>query len=337
MTPAISVLMPAHDAEAHLEEAVRSTLGQTLTDLELIVVDDASTDGTGPLLAALAREDRRMQVLTCATQHGISAALNLGLLHCRAPLIARLDADDIALPERLERQLEMLERNPALAAVGSAVEIFPRERLTPGMCAYERWLNSLQGTDLLWRERLIESPLVHPAATIRAAALRACGGWRSEGWPEDYALWLRMFERGLHLDNHSSILLRWRDHPGRLTRTHSDYSRSAHLSLKALHLARTLCAPPRARCIIWGAGPTGRALARELAALGVEVACLLEVDRSRCGKRSLHAPIIHYEELGPFENTPLVAAVGNECARREIRTHLSSLGWREGDEYLCIA
>ena len=169
--PLVSVLMPAKNAEAHLDEAVRSILGQALLDLELVAVDDVSTDRTGEILEGFARRDARIQVVK-GPGRGISAALNAGLAVCRAPLIARMDADDVAHEDRLRQQVDVLESDPRLAAVGSQVEIIPRETMSDGLRAYEAWLNSLTDADLVMRERLVESPLVHPAATIRSSPAR---------------------------------------------------------------------------------------------------------------------------------------------------------------------
>src|SRR6478672_8128862 len=112
--------MPVRDGEAYLEEAVASVLGQTLEDLELIVVDDGSTDSSGEILERLAAADPRVHILTGSTRSGISAALNRGWREARGGYIARLDADDVALPGRLERQVRFLDEHPAVAVVGSA-------------------------------------------------------------------------------------------------------------------------------------------------------------------------------------------------------------------------
>src|SRR5207247_1915670 len=104
--PLVSVLLAVHDDARFLREAIDSVLGQTLDDLELIVVDDHSTDETPELLAAVV--DPRLRVLRNDAQSGLAASLNLGLGHASGKYVARLDADDVALPERLERQLERL-------------------------------------------------------------------------------------------------------------------------------------------------------------------------------------------------------------------------------------
>ncbi|HKC07818.1 MAG TPA: glycosyltransferase family A protein, partial [Methylomirabilota bacterium] len=107
--PAVSVLMGVRDGAAWISRAIGSVLGQTLTDLELVVVDDGSTDATAALLSGV--RDPRL-VIERQTQAGLTVALNRALERARAPLIARLDADDVALPARLERQRAFLQGHP---------------------------------------------------------------------------------------------------------------------------------------------------------------------------------------------------------------------------------
>ncbi|MGI5861228.1 MAG: glycosyltransferase [Myxococcales bacterium] len=331
--PALSVLLPARNAEPWLEEALGSIEAQTFGDFELLAVDDRSTDATRAILEQASRRDRRIRVIT-GPGTGICGALNAGLAECRAPFIARMDADDIALPRRFEAQLAALEADPRLAAVGSRVECFPREGLSEGFLAYEAWLNSLTASADLLRDRLIESPIVHPSAMLRAEPLRALGGWSSRGWPEDYALWLSLFERGHALANVAEVLLRWRDRGDRLTRTHPDYAMSAHVRLKAHHLARG--ALREGRCILWGAGKTGRAFYRALGERGVRVELFVDIDPRKIG-RALHgARVVSPDELPPYSGVHLVAAVGAKGARALIREHLAKAGWREVEQFTCV-
>lgn len=331
--PLVSVLLPVRNGASWLGEALASIQGQTLADFELIVVDDGSTDASAAIAAEHARSDPRIRLVRGPAE-GISAALNAGLACCRAPFIARMDADDIALPQRLERQLAAIEQDPGLGAVGCQVEIFPREGMSENLLAYEAWLNSLTSPERIERECLVESPLVHPAAFIRAEALREVGGWRTRGWPEDYDLWLALLRRGWRLDNVPEVLLRWRDGSHRLTRTRPDYSIRAMLRLKAYHLARQL--GRGAPCILWGAGKTGRIVSRALRDEGVSIAQVVEIDPRRIGSTLHGAPIVSPDALGGFEGHHLVAAVGAKGARALIRGFLQTRGWIEREHFTCL-
>ena len=129
--PRVAVLMPARDAAGPVRAAVLSLLRQDFRDLSLVAVDDGSRDGTGAILAALAARDRRV-VLVPGSGEGIAGALNRGLARCDAEVVVRMDADDVAHPRRVGRQLEALDADPALAAVGSRVRLFPRREVAGG-------------------------------------------------------------------------------------------------------------------------------------------------------------------------------------------------------------
>src|SRR5262245_32109593 len=109
-SPPISVVMPVHNGQAFLDEAVGSIRTQTFQDFELIVVDDGSRDATPEILQRHAAADRRIRIVT-QPQAGVVAALNKGIANSSGPYLARMDADDVAKPDRLARQLEILERH----------------------------------------------------------------------------------------------------------------------------------------------------------------------------------------------------------------------------------
>ncbi|HYG67266.1 MAG TPA: glycosyltransferase family 2 protein, partial [Anaeromyxobacteraceae bacterium] len=268
--PRIAVLLPARDAARTVHAAIVSILRQTERDLRLVVVDDGSRDATAEVVARLAERDRRVHLIR-GPGEGIALALNRGLAACDAELVARMDADDVAHPDRLARQRAALEAQPTLAAVGSRVGLFPRRILRPGMIRYAAWLNGLVRPELVRRDLLVESPLVHPAATLRRRALEAVDGWRVGDFPEDYDLWLRLAERGHALTNHPDRLLRWRDSPRRLTRTDARYAIARHMALKANFLTRDPVVSRRRAVALWGAGETGRAFADALAREGIAV------------------------------------------------------------------
>ncbi|MBM4381548.1 MAG: glycosyltransferase, partial [Deltaproteobacteria bacterium] len=268
----VSVLLPVRNAVATLQAAVGGVLPELGPSDELVAVDDRSTDGSGALLQQLARADARIRAVP-GPGRGISAALNAGLAHCRGAFISRMDADDESLPGRIRASVYALECTPSLAAVGTQVEIFRDDQpVSPNMRAYEAWMNGLTDSARLFHDRLVESPLCHPAATVRAGLLRTLGGYADDGLPEDYGLWLELLSAGHALVNLPRVLFRWRDSGGRLTRTDPRYAPAAHLGLKARHLSRVPAIRSTGRCALLGAGKTGLGLCRALRALGVETA-----------------------------------------------------------------
>jgi glycosyltransferase involved in cell wall biosynthesis len=328
----ISVLLPARNAAATLDEALGSILAQQgAPPLEVVCVDDASADGTGALLAEAARRDHRVRVVQ-AHGEGLVTALNRGLSHCRGELVARMDADDIAHPDRLRLQAQMLEQDRSLGAVGSLVECFPAP-LSTGLLRLQTWLNQTVTPRQCLDGRFIEAPLVHPSATFRHDALRGANGFEDHGWGEDWDLLLRLVEQGWQLAKVHQTLLRWRDSPQRLTRTGAAYREEQMFRLRAHYLAR---GPLRGRDFhIWGAGPTGKHLARELEAHGKRPLSFFDVDRKKQIARGL--PVLHAEELPPPGAALMICAVGAEGAREEIRALLEARGYGEGGHFLFAA
>lgn len=329
------MLLPARDAARTVRAAASSILRQTLRDLTLVAVDDGSTDATPELLHRLAERDPRV-VIVRGPGEGIARALGRGLARCDAPWIARMDADDLAHPARLAVQLEALEADPSLAAIGAQVRLFPRRAIRPGMARYVGWLNGLTSKALVDRDLFVEAPLVHPAAVIRRDALEAVGGWRDGPFPEDYDLWLRLAEAGGALSNVPRLLLGWRESAGRLTRTDGRYALARHRALKAGALARGWLAGRR-EVAIWGAGETGKATADALAAEGIRAALFVEVDRKKIGRTARGAPVVGVDQLPRARGLPLLVAVGAPGARDLIRGELRRYGWEEPRDFRCVA
>ncbi|MEW5738398.1 MAG: glycosyltransferase [Myxococcota bacterium] len=333
-TPRVSVLLPARDAEATVRAAVESVLAQSFTDFELVAVDDGSVDGTGAELERLRAGDPRIRIVK-TDGVGLVGALTRGLRECRAELIARMDADDESLPGRLAASVAALDGDRSLSGVGTGVEIFRDDRPpSPNLQAYGRWLSSLTSPELVFRDRLIESPLCHPSVTLRRSALEAVGGWRDGDFPEDWDLWLRLLEGGHRLTVLPEVLHRWRDHDRRLTRKDSRYALERHLDLKAEVLARRFHAVP---LTLWGATEVGRGLARRLLRRGVRVERFVELAPRKLGQTIHGAKVVPPEALaGPGEGHVL-SCVAAKGAREDIRGWLGAHGYVELRDFTCVA
>jgi glycosyltransferase involved in cell wall biosynthesis len=205
--PLISVLMPAYNARRYLREAVDSILAQTLDDFEFIIIDDGSSDGTPALLKGLAARDRRIR-LQSGPNEGVSASLNKGLALARGEFIARMDADDVSLPTRFEKQLRFLQQRSNYVLVGSRCMLIDPD----GFPICEK-------TDIAFDHEEIDAlllrmswPIVHPAVMMRTDALRKVGGYDTRyRTNQDHDLFLRLAEVG-RLANLPEVLLNYRQH-----------------------------------------------------------------------------------------------------------------------------
>jgi hypothetical protein len=200
------------------------------------------------------------------------------------------------------------------------------------MRAYAAWLNSLVTVEAALRDLWVECPLPGPGLTARAELV----SYRDAGWPEDYDLVLRIWEEGGRFRNVDGLVHRWRDHPERLTRTQPEYTLDAFRRCKVHFLRRTLLADGRA-AVVWGAGPTGKAFARELLAAGTPVAAFVEVDPRKLGKRIHGAPVVPVELAADFPGALALGAVSGTEARARVRELAAALGFTEGHDFVAVA
>jgi glycosyltransferase involved in cell wall biosynthesis len=332
--PRISILMPVRNEERYLQGTLDSLFRQTCAGWELVAVDDGSGDRTPDILADAARRDGRVKVIR-REGGGLVAALNAGLKVCTAPLLARLDGDDICHPQRLELQADYLEANPEVGLVASNFRHFPRTGLKQGMIDYESWQNSLTDHARVVRDLFVESPFVHPSIMTRRSLLNDLGGYHDSGWPEDYDLWLRMAAAGAGFARLPHTLLFWRDHPERATRTMAEYATHAFRACKCHHLLRGYLTGVT-DVVIAGAGQEARAWQRLLAAAEVTVSAWLDVDPRKIGRTLHNAPVIAPGELC-LAGRKMIVAIGVRGAREQFRVVAAERGWQEGMDFVCVA
>jgi glycosyltransferase involved in cell wall biosynthesis len=334
VTPRVSVLLPVRDARATLDACLDSLAAQTLAEHEVIAVDDGSQDGSGERLVERAAGDARLRVLRTKPR-GIVAALNHALAEARAPLVARMDADDVSHPTRLALQAERLERDPAVGVLACRVAVGAGGG--EGMRAYVAWVNGLLDHEAMARDRFVESPVVHPSVAARSATLRGLGGYRDFDGPEDYELWLRAFDAGLRFAKLAETLVEWRDSPGRLTRSDPRYAPERFRSVKLEALERGALAARSRPIVVWGAGRIGKAWARALRARGLRQAAFVEVDPRKLGQRIHGVPVVPVPRAGAWPGALHLAAVGQPGARDAIRSEAERLGLLPERDLLAVA
>ena len=318
--PLVSVVLPMRDAAGTVERALRSVLDGTLRRIEVIVVDDGSTDDSAAVVAGIS--DPRMRLVRQAPR-GVCAAADRATAEAQAPIVARMDADDFAYPTRLERQIDLLDRTGA-DLVGAQVRILDaRGEAVESMRRYEDWSNSLIEPDRIRAMRFVELPVVNPTLMGRREVFEE--GYRDGPWPEDYEFFLRALGEGRVAAKVAEVLLDWHDSEDRLTRTDPRYSRQGLDRCRRDHLLRGPLAGVQT-VDLWGAGEGGKPWLRWLLAQGVAVRSVIDVSPRRIGQRIHGVPVIAPTGLLPPDGVPLIIAVGAQGARRTIEDRLRTSG-----------
>lgn len=202
--PLVSIVIPVHNAEEYVREALDSCINQTYTNLEIVVVDDKSEDGTLNILREYEQRDSRVKVLAVEKQNGLGNVINIGIRESNGKYIARMDADDIMCPERIEKQARYLESNPNCVAVGGQIDIIDEQGNVVGHREY-----AIKDEDIK-RNRFLFQPFAHPAVTLRRSTLEDIGLYPEDMWKvEDVKLFLILSTKG-EFHNLEDTVLKYR-------------------------------------------------------------------------------------------------------------------------------
>jgi glycosyltransferase involved in cell wall biosynthesis len=238
--PTVSVLLPCHDAQRFLPAALDSLLGQSYRDLEILAVDDGSIDATLEILDAYARREARMRVLSNRSHQGLIRTLNRAVGEATGQFIARLDADDVAAPERIERQVAALVRRPDIGVIGTAVVMLGEDgRRRP----HAVWCREPGGARFAC---LLVTPMVHTTILARASIMRdhPYADASDSLHTEDYELFSRMLEAGINLANLDEALVTVRVRSDGVSLSHEGLQIANFVTCSRRHLERTLGAGP---------------------------------------------------------------------------------------------
>ncbi len=318
--------MPVRNAAATVERAARSILDSTVREIELIVVDDGSNDDTARVIQGIS--DPRLRLVRQEAL-GVCAAANRGTAEVAAPVIARMDADDISHPTRLEKQLSLLY-NSAADMVGCRVRIVDALGHAVGsMQRYEQWSNSLIEPGRIAAMRFVELPIVNPTLLAKREVFEM--GFRDGAWPEDYDFCLRALGQGRTAVKVPEVLFDWIDSGSRLTRTDTHYSPEAFDRCRKTHLLDGPLAG-KAMVDLWGAGQAGKPWLRWLQAEGFTVRHVVEVSPKKIGSQIHGVPVIADTALPLPDGTPLIIAVGAAGARELIQADLTKKGYVPGKD-----
>jgi len=324
--------MPVFHAGQWLGEALASIARQTMQNFELIAVDDSSTDDSHEILSSAAATDTRIRVLPSPAK-GIVAALNLGIGHCRAKYIARMDADDLMPERRLEVQARFLDQHPDTSIVTGKVLYLGDAAANAGYSRYVDWLNTFKTTKEFFDRRFIESPVAHPSVMGRAEVFRN-NPYRHGDFPEDYDLWLRLLEQGHEFCAVTEPVLEWRDHGTRASRTDARYDIEKFYAHKASYLAAWLKARGHESVAVWSGGRRSRRRIDALRTHGIKVETFVDVHPRRIGQMIQGSLVVSPEEF--FSRRPqfVIVYVSSRGAREIIGHSLAEQGFIEGENFV---
>lgn len=230
--PRVSVVLPVYNAERFVAEAIESILGQSFSDFELILIDDGSTDSSLNIMQNYQSKDSRIQIIS-RENRGLIATLNEGVTIAKGEFIARMDADDISMPERFENQVAFFDANPAVSCCGAAVETF-HDKSKVVQVTYFPLCH-----DELYPELLFTVPVGHPVVMFRRSYVERFGLTYDPEYVhcEDYELWSRWAECG-KLANLPDVLLRYRMHDNQVSVTGEETLIPNHLKVTKKMLAK---------------------------------------------------------------------------------------------------
>lgn len=331
----VAVLMPFYNAAATLAQTLDTIQAQSLEAFTLIAVDDGSDDESAAILRSRMRDDPRIRLLQPGRQ-GVVGAMNSALDHCRSPICARMDADDLMEPDRLQKQYAFLQQNPDIDLLGSRVSLFPTELIQDGFHEYIRWQNDCLTPQQIADNIYVELPIAHPSVMFRREAVMAAGSYRDGDFPEDYELLLRLHQRGHRMAKLDEVLLHWRDSGERLTRTDGRYRREAFDSIRAHYLAQD----PRLRdgrpLVFWGAGRNTRKRIAHLLGHGFQPSAWVDIDPRKIGNVIGGARVEAPEWLDRKDKPFVLSYVANHGARELIGAELVEMGYRQGRDFLMV-
>lgn len=328
MADLVSVVFPVGPGVARAGDALADLLAQTYPDLEILAV----LNGCLPEVREefRAERDERLRVIDLGDEGCLLDALEVAVTASRGKWLARMDSDDRCAPERLARQVELLEEGACEVA---SCRITLRGALGDGMQRYVDWVNGLDRPECVAQQRFVESPVVQPTVVMAKSLFLEAGGYRRNGFAEDYDLWLRLLEGGARFGKVREALYQWYDRAERLTRSDPRFAHQTMLTLKAEALSRLPAVVARGVAIA-GAGPTGKRLGRALKERGIRVRGFFEANPKQIGGRCQGRPVAGPEEFGHrWRRAVLLGAVGSPGGREKVRNLAREAGYHEGVDF----
>lgn len=332
--PEISIILPFYNAATTLAHAIESIVAQSFMDFECILVDNNSIDESRDIAMAFCENDPRLNLIHESKQ-GVTHAHNAGMVISKGKYIARMDADDLMFPDRLEKQYNFLEDHPGIYVLAGHAEYIPHSPETEGFQRYVNWSNSIMTHQDILLKQFMESPIINPTVMWRREISDKYGSYRNGEFPEDYELWLRWLSQGVKFHKLSSPLIKWHDSAQRLTRTDNRYSDQAFFEIKTKYLAQWLKIhnPHYANVVVWGASKISRNRAIILESHGIEIQNYIDISQ----KRQLDKSVIYYKDIPEPGKIFILVYLKEEKMRSKTVKYLNERTYKEGVDFLLVS
>lgn len=333
MNPEISVILPYFNAENTLQKAIKSILDQSFKNFELLLIDNNSSDKSYSIAQKIAKKDSRIKLLKEEKQ-GVASAMNCGLKNASGEFLARMDADDISLQSRLEKQVQYLQNNPEIDFVGHEVKYIPHITNTNGFERFVNWANSFHTPDEIEINRFVEIPIINPTILFRRVLFEKYDGCADGDFPEDYEMQLRYLKAGVKMAKLNEQLLEWHDYSTRLTRTDDRYSTDAFFKIKAKYFKKwsEINNPFHPNIWVWGAGRKTRQRAKLLENEGLIIDGFIDVVKAKTTQKTT----LHYTEIPKPGEIFIVPMVTNYGASEQIKEFLLKANYTQGDDFIMM-
>lgn len=328
--PLISILIPFKNTSNYLNECIDSIINQTLTNWELLIVDDGSTDDSFDIVSKYSNEDKRIKLFK-NNGSGIIEALRLAFKHSTGTFITRMDSDDIMTPNKLEVMVNSLQKyGKGHIAIG-LVHYFSKEGISEGYSNYQQWLNKLTRKGENFFEIYKECVVPSPCWMTYKEDLIKCEAFKPNRYPEDYDLAFRFYKYGLTCIKSNNMLHHWRDYPIRTSRTHEHYAQNHFIELK-LHYFLELNYDNSRPLTIWGAGHKGKTVAKALIEKNIPFYWICD-NPKKINKHIYNQQLKAFKYLEHLNHPQSIITVANTEAQKEIKLYLHNHNMKTMEDY----
>lgn len=325
----ISVVLPYYNAETTLESAIKSILSQSYSDLELLLINNNSSDSSQSIALYYQQKDARITLLSESKQ-GVVFAANLGLEKAKGDYIARMDADDVSHSSRFQNQIDEFRKNVNLSICATQVNYCNAVKTDDGFSHFVDWNNHLLSHSQIYTNRFVEFPVVNPSLMFKRALIADVGLFKEGDFPEDYEWFLRAMELSHKITKIEKPLLDWHDSINRLTRTDARYESEQFFKIKTTYLANHLKTINTHKVWIWGAGKLGLRRSQLLSGHDIEIAGYIDIKH----KSLQNFPCVHFEAIELLKQPFIISYITNRGKRNEVRNFLNTRGYEEGISYI---